>query len=310
MDVEKVLPPYYRYNLDSSLNERPRAAQAKQDYLFIDAIMGVKPPYSAVKAPQDIGETRHSLLDEKPSEETAEAAGNDSEVQSIEETFQASTADKALRYRAYSRLNLLESRRAMEDAVRTNKRLRRECPYRSDNRLCTKVFIRCGQRSQFSLRETMAQRVRPHGCNYVPSNRGGHILIVESDPHIREFCKQTVALFFGLDDAAVATTDSVKHAIELLNRSKMENTEYGLIIIDVSLPKDDGFGLVNELYRRNYNSGIILTKNGASPMRPPKDYIGDKAVAPNERFVGIVLPKPFHSETLVQALKKLNFKES
>ncbi len=304
MDIEGILPSYYRYNLDTSLREPVRTPQAKQDYVFIDMVMGMKPPLSAVRAPQDIGEAKHSLVDEKRLQPQQE---NPVAVRSIDEVSRGSTAQQAQRYRSFSRLNLLESRRNMEKIVRMIKRMRGECPFVGDNRTCTKVFIRCGERAQFSLRETTAQQVEPHICKYVPANRGDGVLIVDADPRVREFCKQSLELFLGHVAGDIVATDSPTEALELVNRSKLSGRQFGLFIVDTSLPENGGYWLVNELYGRNHNVGVILTSDERGRIKPPEDYIGDVELAPQERFVGTILRKPFHSDELVAALKKVRF---
>ena len=304
MDVQGIMPSFYRYNLDASLRDPVTIPPVKQDYAFIDMVMGVKPIASSVRAPQDIGEAKHSLVDEKselPEEENTVA------VRTIEETARSVTANQAHKYRSFSRLNILESRRNMEAIVRKIKRIGSECPYTGDSRQCTKVFIRCGERAQFSLRETTAQQILPHTCRYAPAARGENVLIVDSDPRVREFCKQTMALFLDHDHTTITTTDSPSEAIEMLNRSKLAGRRFGLFIVDASLPGNGGYWLVNELFGRNHDVNIILTRNGQSPKKPPKDYAGNFELAPKNRFVSVVLSKPFHSDELVSALKKLGY---
>jgi CheY-like chemotaxis protein len=304
MDIEGILPSFHRYNLDSSLREPVRTPQTKQDYVFIDMVMGVKPPASAARAALDIGETKHSLVDQRTPQPLEE---NPVTVRTIEEASKASNAQQALRYRSFSRLSLLESRKNMEKIVRMIKRMRGECPFAGDGR-CTKVFIRCGDREQYSLRETTAQQVRPHACRYVPAARGDGVLIVEADPRVREFCKQSLALFLGQIAGDIVATDSPSEAIELLGRSKMSGRHIGLFIIDTCLPENGGYELVNELFRRNHNVGIILTTDERGRMHPPRDYSGNVELAPQERFAGTVLKKPFHSEELLSALKKVGYR--
>jgi hypothetical protein len=309
MDIEGILPSYYRYNLDTSLREPLQTPQTRQDYVFIDMVMGMKPPASAVRAPQDIGETKHSLVDEKPLDIKEENAVG---VRSIDEVSKAGAAEHAQRYRSFSRLSLLASRRNMEKIVRMIKRMRGECPFLGDNpddgRACTKVFIRCGDRSQFSMRETAAQQVKPHACNYFPAKKSDGVLIVDADPRVREFCKQSIALFLGQVAGDIVTTDSPSEALELVNRSKVSGRQFGLLIVDTSLPENGGYWLVGELFGRNHNVGIILTSDQRGRISPPKDFAGDVELAPQERFAGTILRKPFHSDEFLAALKKIKFR--
>jgi CheY-like chemotaxis protein len=303
MNIQGITPSFYRYNLDAALDEPGSPLPgAKQDYLFVDMVMGVKPPQTAVRAPQDIGELKHPLADEK---NAAPKTENTINVPSIEEAARSSTADHAQRYRMFSRLNLLESRKKMEDSVRLVKRQRKGCPYCADDRMCAKVFIRCGERAQFSMRESASQQVMAHSCNYAPHSRPGGVLIVDGDAHLSEFCKQTITLFLRRDGAEIQTTDSAAQAIELLKQSKVAGRRFGLVIVDASLPDGGGYWLVNELFRRNHDVNILLTQERRWSKKFPPDYMGNIEVAPSERFVSVVLAKPFHSEDLVKALKKL-----
>ena len=236
------------------------------------------------------------------------APENSGVVRVIEQVFRGTTADQAQRYRAFSRLNLLESRKNMEDSIRAIKRARRQCPYCGPEQQCTKVFIRCGQRAQFSQRETIAQQVLPHDCGYFPLQRGANALIVEGDERVREFCKQSLALFLGRDDATITTTDSASVAIAEINRSKINKKGLGLVIVDAGLPGNSGYWLVNELFQRNHNADIIMTRDPSAYSPMPKDFSGNVEILPNERFVNVVLSKPFHSEELIDALKKLRFR--
>ena len=306
MDVQGIMPSYYRYNLDANLRDSVTAPQAKQDYVFIDMVMGMKPPVSAVRAPQDIGEAKHSLVDEKTKPSEPESTLS---LRSVEEPSRISTAESALKYKSFSRLSLLESRRNMEKIVRMIKRQRGECPYIGEEGQCTKVFIRCGERAQFSLRETLAQQATPHPCRYTPMFRADGVLIVDADSRVREFCKQSLALFLGQVAGDIVATDSPAEAIELVNRSKLSGRSFGLAIVDASLPENEGYGLVNELFRRNHNIVVVLTAaEGRSTPKPPEDYAGDIELAPREKFVGAVLKKPFHSDELLSVLKRLHFR--
>jgi CheY-like chemotaxis protein len=306
MDIN-LLPSYYRYNLDGSLQEIVPAPPSRQDIIFADIISGANPASIAPKAPQDLGEFKHVLVDEQyqPAGTTPDNSGV---IRVIEHVFRGSTADQAQRYRTFSRMNLMESRKHMEDSLRVLQRLRKPCPYCTEENLCAKVFIRCGSRAQFSQRETMAQQGMPHECIYAPNARGNGVLIVEGDEHVREFCKQSLALFFNLDNERITTTGSAAMAIEELNRSKIEKKRFGLVIVDAGLPRGSGYWLVDELFKRNFDADILMTRDPSVYSPTPKDFSGNVEILPNDRFVNIVLAKPFHSEALVGALKKLRFR--
>jgi CheY-like chemotaxis protein len=308
MDVQGILPSYYRYNLDANLRDSVKTPAVKQDYVFIDMVMGMKPQASAVGAPQEIGELKRSLVDDKNRIGSEAPRESDIPLRAVEEISRSATADSAQKYRSFSRLSLLESRRNMEKIVRLIKRQHGECPYTGEKGECTKVFIRCGERSQFSLRENLAEQVMAHPCRYAPGSRGDGVLIVDADSRVREFCKQSLALFLGHVAGDIVATDSPAEAVELMNRGKLSGRRFGLVIVDACLPEGEGYWLIDELFRRNHDVGIILTSEGRTPPKPPKDYNGDVELAPHERFVGATLRKPFHSDELIAALKKLKFR--
>lgn len=54
--------------------------------------------------------------------------------------------------------------------------------------------------------------------------------------------------------------------------------------------------------------GIILTSDQRGRISPPKDFAGDVELAPQERFAGTILRKPFHSDEFLAALKKIKFR--
>jgi hypothetical protein len=300
MDLGNLTSDYYRYNLDTSLSPA-RINQTRQSYIIVDSVMGVKA--SQYYPPQDIGELRHAPLDDKP---VRAQVGNGLPLKEIDQANSGTTAEHAYRYRSFSRRDLLDSRKTLENLVRSIKRQGLECPFRNED-LCSKVFIRCGERLQFSMRETITQQMQPHKCNYSGLSRGTGVLIVDSDVRIRDFCKQTLALFSGCTSDDIVATDTVSSAIGILNDAKLYGRKFGLVIIDDTLPENGGYWLVNELFRRNYDANIILTKSDNSATFPPEGYLGDTEVAPRENFVSVVLKKPFHSETLISALEKIGY---
>ena len=305
MDLGEILPSYFRYNLRTGPSDQVQVPPARRDFLFIDMVMGIKPTQKYVNAPQDLGEFKHGPFDQKPLEPLT---FNPQAVASMEQSALATTAKQAHQYRSFSRFSLLETRKTLENSVRKLKRQRLPCPFQASDLQCTKVFIRCGERTQFSKRETIPQQRSEHGCKYSLSDFGECTLIVDKDQRIQEFCKQTLQLFFTGRSMEIFTAETPAMALEMINRSKLSGQRFGLVIIDAGLPQNGGYWLVNELFQRNHDCDIILTTDKSSRLKPPGDYLGESEILPDDRFVNIVLTKPFHSDTLITAVKKLRLK--
>jgi CheY-like chemotaxis protein len=305
MDLGEILPSYFRYNLGTGPSDQVQVPPARRDFLFIDMVMGIKPTQKYVNAPQDLGEFKHGPFDQKPLEPLRL---NPQAVASVEQSAFATTAKQAHHYRSFSRFSLLETRKTLENSVRKLKRQRLPCPFQANESQCTKVFIRCGERTQFSKRETVPQQRAEHRCKYMADSASSCALIVDTDERIREFCKQTLQLFFASAPTDIFTADNAPQAIELINRSKQSNQRFGLVIIDSALPANSGYWLVNEIFQRNHDCNIILTSDASPRRKPPGDYLGESEILPDDRFVNIVLTKPFHSDTLITAVKKLRLK--
>jgi CheY-like chemotaxis protein len=310
MDVNQVLPAYHRLRMKQLVNSRIiTRSPAVRDYVIADIFVGNDEQIDSARqrgpvAPQGIGETTHAAVEE---DAAAGPAENALDVRDTEQTSPANVAEYAHRYRVYSYLNTSDIRRRMEDNVRRRKRARLPCPHCTDDRQCSRLYIRCGERSQFSVRETAREQHYLHHCNYVPGAGGDHVLIVDDDERMQGFCRSAFSLFLDYDSEKIVTAGSAGEAFEELRRSKMEGRRLGLLISDIAMPHRTGFDLVNELYYRNYDIEILLMKDEREEIAAPQGYTGGIEVLPGRPFVSSVLTKPFHSDKLVDAVRRLRF---
>lgn len=200
---------------------------------------------------------------------------------------------------------LLTPRSVKEDRVREAKKQRKECPFKSPQGECLQKEIRCGERSQYSLRENSKQNRLPHQCFYTPHFIGDHILIVDDNNTMVDFCLNSLKLFAHYPNDKIITASSGALAIERLKSLKLQNRKIGLVVINLSLPEMSGYTLVNELYTRNYDTEIVLINN--KTKQKPLLYHGDKKITESQTFVSATIEAPFHSEEFIGTLKGLTF---
>ena len=81
-----------------------------------------------------------------------------------------------------------------------------------------------------------------------------NILVVDDDPGIREL----VSLYLTKEHYRVTTAENGQDALKKLE----EGEEFHLFIIDVMMPKMDGFALCKEIRRFSDNPVIFLTARG------------------------------------------------
>jgi CheY-like chemotaxis protein len=255
-------------------------------------------PYAA----QGLGEIKHAPADEKRPADMNE--GKDDINQNDEPH---PPHEQVYRYQVHSRLDVSENRRRMENRVRRSKLLRSPCPFCTAERLCSKPFIRCGDRLQYSVRESAVQRTRTHHCTYDPARRGSYVLIVDDDPRMQEFCRSSFSLFLRYDAERIFTAGSAAEAIDILQRSKTAGDRIGLVITDIVMPGRSGYDLVNELYYRNFDVEVLVMSARDEYPVEPDDYRGNTEVVPNLPFVGGHLTKPFHSNHLIETVRRLEF---
>jgi CheY-like chemotaxis protein len=281
---------------------REPTAQAPDEHVTGDDIERTSRRY--FYGPQGVGEAKHAPADRKPQPEI-----NEDNIDVDQKDEPRPPGEQVYRYLVHSHLDVSQSRRRMEDRVRRSKRVHAPCPFCTDEKLCSKPFIRCGDRLQYSIRESAVQRSRIHHCTYNPGKRGSYVLIVDDDPRMRDFCRSSFSLFLRYDADRVLTAGSAPEAIEILRRSKIAGDRIGLVISDIVMPGHSGYDLVNELYYRNFDvEVVVMSAEGEHPIEPP-DYRGNTEVLPNLPFVGGHLTKPFHSHHLIETIRRLEFGE-
>lgn len=310
MDLQPILPAYYRLRLNDALRGRldmsarqVREADNADDLLFAD-VLTLKNISRLPTTTQDPGEVKHPALGRKAQDETMPDAVP---VKPPEKPQKPSTMDQAHQYRVHSTLDLAQFRRRMEDRVRRSKRAGSECQFKDADGQCTMLFIRCGDRLQYSMRESGDERRFYHKCTYDWHNKGAYVLIVDDDRNMRDFCKASFQLFMNHDAEKVLTASSFLNAIDILARSKVEGKKIGLVITDIMMPGRSGYDLVNELYDRNFELEIVLMREEHESLAEPPGYKGSAEILPNLPFVSGTLIKPFHSDTLMHEVKKLKF---
>jgi CheY-like chemotaxis protein len=309
MEPNGILSDYYRLRLSDALRGRLELSanqirnQVAKPVVFAD-VLTLQTIRNQTVPPIDPGEMKHSTLDKKSLGDTVE---NSIPLKPLVQPDAATAMEYARRYQMESRIDHSDLRRKMEDRVRRSKRAGSECPFKNENGQCSALFIRCGDRLQFSMRETGSERRYLHRCSWDWRNRGGKVLIVDDDEKMRDFCASSFSLFMHIDESGIVTASSVDRAIDALMRSKIDGNKFGLVITDILMPGRTGYDLVNELYERNFEVEIVLMKEEHDSVRVPSEYRGALEVLPNRPFVSGILIKPFHSDALVMEVEKLRF---
>lgn len=310
MDIQPILPSYYRLRLDDALRGRldmsarqVQAADSADDLLFAD-VLTLKNISRLPTTTQDPGEVKHQVLDRKS---LGDIMPDVITVKQLDKPEKPATMEHAHQYKVHSHLDTKQFRKRLEDRVRRSKRAGSECQFKDADGQCTVLFIRCGDRLQYSMRESGNERRFYHKCTYDWRNRGAYVLIVDDDRNMCDFCKSSFQIFMHYDADKVLTASSCLHAIEILARSKIEGKKIGLVIADIMMPGRSGYDLVNELYDRNFELEIVLMRAENELLPEPADYKGSAEILPNLPFVSGTLIKPFHSETLVLEVKRLKF---
>jgi len=198
-----------------------------------------------------------------------------------------------------------ELRKLMEDAARKSKRSRESCPYCNPRNVCARPYIRCGERMQFSTRESIDQRIQPHRCNYNPTCGDSNVLVVAESKTVRDFLANSLVMFLHIDPGSIHAASSGQEAIAILNRCKLENKRCRLVVSDISMQGLNGFELVNEIFARNWETNIVLLNDKNVTVPKPKRYAGDIEIVPGEPLVRAVVQKPFHSEEIVKIASSL-----
>jgi two-component system phosphate regulon response regulator OmpR len=109
--------------------------------------------------------------------------------------------------------------------------------------------------------------------------RPAHILIIDDDDRIRELLKRFLTNK-GARCSGAADADAARHL--------MESIDFDLLIIDVMMPKEDGFSVAESVRRTSNVPIILLTARGQ-----PEDRIKGLSLGVDD-----YVPKPFEPEEL------------
>jgi CheY-like chemotaxis protein len=313
MDVSPILPNYdrnlVRQRIQRTMPIHSGPGLSERGVLIADTI-STRPPTGPIAppVPQGLGEYKHPVTD--PHYPATDRPDNpDDTIERVAEPGDRWAAESAYRYRLFSELpRTHDMRKRVEDEVRRRKKEGRPCPfYNAKDGTCRAVSIRCGERLQFSTRETASQQRLPHRCLYRPGQRSQYVIVVDADGAVRDFCRNTLSLFMDFDDTKILTVGSAEEALQLLNQNKLSRRSASLLITDQNLPRGSGYELVNELFQRNHNMDVLLLKSTDRAVRRPKEYFGETEIAPGRPLVRRILKKPFHSEDLVAVLRQMGY---
>jgi CheY-like chemotaxis protein len=306
MNIDPLYTEQYRAQFREYLRQKDTqaASSVTPKFLLADVFLNQRPDLAKVM-PQDIGETKHPFVDTAP----AIPLDNKQSISGITELSGKKIPDYTYQYVMHgSTFVPSENRKTMEDLVRKIKRSRQSCPHCVEGNLCSKLGIRCGERMQFSTRESFEDKTRPHRCNYDPVKNSPYILVVGNDSLVIDFVKNAAEMFLNKTTGYVLVASNGKQAMELLTACKMSGRRCGLVVCDINLPDMSGYDLVNNLFYRNFDTNVILLKEKSSLPFKPRIYTGDFEIIPHEPLVRAVLAKPFHSQEFVDAVTPLRKK--
>ncbi len=309
MDVRPPSFNLYRYNFQGllleSAQERIAKASVKSNPLVAQVILSRPQANTVTPAPQGVGEMKHAATRQADSTELENTTDT---VQPVNEKYDTWLPESAFHYNVASRYFKppLNIRQRMESEVRRRKKAGLPCEYVDNNFHCSAKFIRCGDRKQYANPESLEQMNLPHTCLYRPRKAGKYILIVDENKAVREFCKNSIELFFNYKGDQIVTASTGYEAVKSLNRFKLEGKRCGLLICDTDLSGLSGFGVVNELYHRNFNTEVLMTKPENGHVQAPSNFKGLKEIIPEKAVVKKIISKPFHSKTFINALKSLD----
>ena len=275
------------------------AASSLENLLVADNIIQKKPDQKK-PAGRNRGEIRHAIIDEDSAVRSV-LGEHGSAVDRIPKQSDPARPDAA----HDSILAPAQARITMEEVVRKSKRSRAPCPHCNPGSVCALPSIRCGERMQYSTRESPSQQSKPHRCNYDPASAGSHILVVSRNKSVRDFLANALVLFLRFDPASVIRAHSGEEAIVLLNDCKLGNRRCSLVVSDIAMRGINGFELVNEIFSRNWETNVILMKEKKGCVPKPKHYSGDTEIVPGEPLVRAVIEKPFHSDEFIKIVAVL-----
>lgn len=118
-----------------------------------------------------------------------------------------------------------------------------------------------------------------NGLHIDALQRPAHILVVDDDDRIRELLKKFLAAR-GARVSGAADADAARKLLDAF--------DFDLLILDVMMPKEDGFSLLETVRRRSSVPVLLLTARGL-----PEDRIRGLGLGADD-----YVPKPFEPEEL------------
>jgi len=224
---------------------------------------------------------------------------NDSSIpQQMEQIILAKRAVRKLEEELFDRLKT-------ENEIRKLKRACRRCPFESYG-MCTNIFIRCGERQQYAVPESVTERRLAHLCNYHPavSKQEFRVLVVDDDPMVCELCVDLMKAL-GLKAENVVRAGNVAEAEARLKEAKIRNQVVHVVLIDLRMPGPSGFHLVNHMVERNFNSRILLMSGYAETAEKPFNYMGQAEIIPGHFVVKHFLKKPIPFAEISRQMREI-----
>ena len=114
-------------------------------------------------------------------------------------------------------------------------------------------------------------------------------MIVDDDAHIREL----VGLFLKREGFDILEASDGVEALE-----KLEEIKVDLVIVDIMMPKMDGWDTLREIVRRGLQQNVnifIITAIGT---------VHHEKIHGLESYIRDYIPKPFNSKELIQNVKQ------
>lgn len=121
----------------------------------------------------------------------------------------------------------------------------------------------------------------------MPSEKTPRVLVVDDDPAIRTLVV-TALQRNGFE------VEAARDGVEAL--AQLENAPFDLLVLDLMMPRLDGFGVVDRLAKKGTDVPKIMIMTAASPSVLRQ--------VPGERIAKIIT-KPFDLSTLISSAKDL-----
>lgn len=306
MNVGNIKPHYYRYNFKDLLLSRSKGqTPMQQGPLIAEVLVSDRAKHLYPPAPQGIGEAKHSTVKKSIGPAPANML---STIQQIKGKDDSWLTESGFKYNAAENFfkPVLTIRRRMENEVYSCRKKGLPCPFTDKQSHCSALFIRCGDRKQFAVPESIEQKNLPHKCMYGPGKANAFIIITSQNKTMRDFCRNTIELFFHFDDNRIISAETGDKALNVLKNFKLENKQCGLLVCDEDNIEVSGTDVVTELHTRNYTTEIILLEKREQVQGQRIHFLQDNNFPGKERGL-YRLKKPFHSSSLVDALKKTVF---